>query len=41
MVNTEKYSIIILGYHSGERIRIAYEKLLNIFLKIQMPKIRK
>jgi len=31
MVNTEKYSIIILGYHSGERIRIAYEKLLNIF----------
>ena len=26
-----KYSIIILGYHSGERIKIAYKKLLNIF----------
>jgi glycosyltransferase involved in cell wall biosynthesis len=31
MSNKGKYSIIILGYHSGERIRIAYEKLLNIF----------
>jgi glycosyltransferase involved in cell wall biosynthesis len=31
MNKTGKYSIIILAYHSGERIRIAYEKLLKIF----------
>lgn len=31
MKDSKKYSIIILGYHSGNRIRIAFEKLSAIF----------